>query len=413
MPSVFWSWQSDAPQRETRAIIKEALDDAVAGLNSSVEEAARPDSHLSVDHDTKGLPGSPDIVASILRKIDEATAFVADVTPIGVVGSGQRTRHVANPNVLIELGYAKKSLGLDRIIQVWNTALTGCTTDDLPFDMRGRRGPIAFNLPFGATTEEYRKSRTKLTDALSNALAAIEPKETGQESGPKWKPASAANPAIWFEDGTSLTVNEPHHGSGQKVFPSAPTQYVRLLPKRWDRPTDLPHTHMLGHTSGFSWGRTTGGLLTYSGTIARPELSDSTNGTLLFADTGEIWAIDRWVVAEWRGKQMFHGDEIFGGLVSFLSAQIGQMIGIGAHPPIRVKLGLTGLTGSHWPLPNPVFGEPAALEDKVEFEGVIREKSPGEVRKIVVDYWTVVRDSFGMPPPDEGRITQAMQHYRQ
>lgn len=107
MPSVFWSWQSDASQRETRAIIKEALETAVSNLNGEVEEAVRSDATLSVDHDTKGLPGSPDIVASILEKIDHAVAFVADVTPIGLVDTGKKKRHVANPNVLIELGYAK------------------------------------------------------------------------------------------------------------------------------------------------------------------------------------------------------------------------------------------------------------------------------------------------------------------
>ena len=48
------------------------------------------------------MPGSPDIVATILAKIEAAAVFVADVTPIAVSPGG---KHVANPNVLIELGY--------------------------------------------------------------------------------------------------------------------------------------------------------------------------------------------------------------------------------------------------------------------------------------------------------------------
>jgi len=46
----------------------------------------------------------PDIVATILEKIDNAAAFVGDVTPISVSENGKQ---VANPNVLIELGYSR------------------------------------------------------------------------------------------------------------------------------------------------------------------------------------------------------------------------------------------------------------------------------------------------------------------
>ena len=413
MPSVFWSWQSDAPQRETRGIIKEALELAVAKLNSQVEESARPDGPYAVDHDTKGLSGSPDIVTSILKKIDEATAFVADVTPIGVVETAVRTRHVANPNVLIELGYAKKALGLERVIQVWNTAITNCTLDDLPFDMRGRRGPITFSLPVEASTNDYRATRDQLAKNLEVALAAIATESVTDDVWPQWKPTNPENPAIWFEEGSSLTVNEPNHGSGKKTFPTAPTRYARLLPKHWQRPNDPPHLHMLGHTSGFSWGRTSGGFLTYSGSIVRPELADSTNGTMLFLDTGEVWSIDRWVVNEWRGKTMFHGDDMFGGVVNFLSTQIGQLRGIGGGLPIKVKLGVSGLLESFWPLANPFFGEPAALEDKVEIEGAIESDSRGDIERILTEYWTAVRDAFGIEAPDEGRIAKAMQFYRE
>lgn len=412
MPSVFWSWQSDAPYRETRGIIKEALEIAVADLNASVDAAERPDSALTLDHDTKGLSGSPDIVTSILRKIEEATAFVADVTPIGVVTTRDTLRHVQNPNVLIELGYAKKALGLARVIQVWNTAITGCSVENLPFDMRGRRGPISFQLAVGASTDEYREARAHLSKMLLGALSAISPSSSNDDTWPAWRDSNPQNPAIWFEEGSSLTVNEPHHGSGEKIFPSAPTQYARLLPSRWDKPSDPPHSHMLGHTSGFSWGRTTGGLLTYSGSIVRPELADSTNGTILFYDTGEVWSIDRWVVHEWRGKQMFLGDDMFKGLVSFLSDQIKQMLENGATLPFKVKLGATGLSGSFWPLANPFFGEPAALENAVEIEQSLHGGSREELEQIVVSYWTAVRDAFGMSPPDQGSISKAMQYYR-
>lgn len=95
--TVFWSWQSDQPSRETRSLIRDALIAALDRIAVDLEEADRPE----IDHDTKDMPGSPDIVASILAKIEAAAVFIADVTPIAVTDGG---KHVANPNVLIELG---------------------------------------------------------------------------------------------------------------------------------------------------------------------------------------------------------------------------------------------------------------------------------------------------------------------
>ena len=82
--TVFWSWQSDQPSRETRSLIRDALIAALDRIAVDLEEADRPE----IDHDTKDMPGSPDIVASILAKIEAAAVFIADVTPI----AGKRGR---------------------------------------------------------------------------------------------------------------------------------------------------------------------------------------------------------------------------------------------------------------------------------------------------------------------------------
>ena len=47
---------------------------------------------------------------------------MGDVTPIAVSADGKAC---ANPNVLIELGYAHGTLGESRVLQVWNTAFDG------------------------------------------------------------------------------------------------------------------------------------------------------------------------------------------------------------------------------------------------------------------------------------------------
>ncbi len=83
--TIFWSWQSDLDSRVTRDLVRYALDEAIAMLAADIEEADRP----SLTSDTQGVAGSPDIVATILRKIDEAAVFVGDVTPIAVSASGK------------------------------------------------------------------------------------------------------------------------------------------------------------------------------------------------------------------------------------------------------------------------------------------------------------------------------------
>lgn len=174
MPTVFWSWQSDQPRKITRDVIEMALNSAIKELNADIVAADRDDESLLIDKDTQGIPGSPDITETILRKIDEASAFVADMTPVTTMRVSQgKTKHLQNSNVLIELGYAKKALSPLRLVQVWNTALTNCTPEDLPFDMRGRRGPIAFNLAPTADAAERKLVVNALTKRLVEALRLI------------------------------------------------------------------------------------------------------------------------------------------------------------------------------------------------------------------------------------------------
>jgi len=76
---VFWAWQSDLPGKTGRHFIKEALNEAIDRINES-REIEEPDEELQsgmhLDHDRKGLSGSPDLLANeILKKIDASTVF--------------------------------------------------------------------------------------------------------------------------------------------------------------------------------------------------------------------------------------------------------------------------------------------------------------------------------------------------
>jgi len=129
--TIFYSWQSDLPPRINRNFIENALKKAVKSICNDVSIEAEP----KVDQATRGVPGAPEIFNTILEKIESCEIFVCDVS---IINSGTKARPCPNPNVLIELGYALKKLGWDRIIMLFNKAF-GDPKNDSPFDIPDRR----------------------------------------------------------------------------------------------------------------------------------------------------------------------------------------------------------------------------------------------------------------------------------
>jgi hypothetical protein len=158
--TIFYSWQSDTRAAANRTLIQDALEAAVTELRSDDSITVEP----VVDRDTQAVPGAPDIGGTILEKIDASAAVVADVTIVSR-GNGRPT---PNPNVLIELGYALKSLGPRRVILVQNVAFGG--PEDLPFDLRQKR-VLTYNSEEGAS--ERAPERRRLQAALKDALALV------------------------------------------------------------------------------------------------------------------------------------------------------------------------------------------------------------------------------------------------
>lgn len=148
--TIFYSWQSDI--KESRNFISDCL-----------EKLEKRLSHLmlcNIDRDTKGLAGAPDIGDSIYEKIDVADIFIADVTIINKDFQGRKT---PNPNVMIELGYAIKALGWDRIILLYNRDYGD--VEELPFDINHRR-MTAYSL------SEQKKAEVR-ENIVSNIQATI------------------------------------------------------------------------------------------------------------------------------------------------------------------------------------------------------------------------------------------------
>ncbi len=148
---IFYSWQSDLPNSLNRGLIQKALEKVATEIESDTSVSIEP----VIDRDTQGISGAPDIVSTIFEKIDKSDIFVADVS---IINSSMDCRSTPNPNVLIELGYALKSLGFNSVILVFNTAFG--KIEKLPFDLKMRR-VITFDAPEDCNRSEVRKKLVK------------------------------------------------------------------------------------------------------------------------------------------------------------------------------------------------------------------------------------------------------------
>lgn len=166
---IFFSWQSDAPTLTGRNLIERALERAI-GILAADADIDPADRQLAVDRDSIGVSGSPPLVETIFGKVDRATAFLSDLTYIAERADGRR---MPNPNVLLEHGWALKSLSWRRVISVMNVARGHPDEHPLPFDLQHFRRPIFYDCPDDADEDARRAAREGLTCQFESALRAI------------------------------------------------------------------------------------------------------------------------------------------------------------------------------------------------------------------------------------------------
>ena len=132
---IFYAWQDDLPRGFNRFAIRNALDIAAAHLTRSLSIESGNAMNVLIDEATRDLSGSPHIPTSILKKIQTADIFVADVTT--VMCDRVDARKAPNANVVFELGYALSYLGWERILLLVNDAHGSVL--ELPFDFDRQR----------------------------------------------------------------------------------------------------------------------------------------------------------------------------------------------------------------------------------------------------------------------------------
>lgn len=156
---IFFSWQSDVPGN--RSYIDKKIKAAITEIKKMPEMKGI---EIDYDHSTQNRAGSPDIVETIHEKINNCDVFIADITPITAINTGENNgeKLIPNPNVMTEAGFALRAIGNNRIILLMRSDKGNI--DDLPFDIRHRRVTLFPN-------DVKEKSRFSLT---SMTLAAIE-----------------------------------------------------------------------------------------------------------------------------------------------------------------------------------------------------------------------------------------------
>lgn len=227
---IFWSWQSDTPKDIGRFFVRDALREAIQALKTD-EHVLEPlereaAAKLELDSDRQGVPGSPDLAATIFDKIEAADVFVADVTLVGATPEGKK---LINSNVAIEYGHAHKALGFRRVLMVQNHHYGDGGA--LPFDLRQKSWPLHYTLAPDATkaeiTTERARFKAKLTEALRPYLSMGSAATQTHVEIP-----TTFNKAVFAERHEIIAQNHaPAPDAIDYRFDGARALYLRLIPR--------------------------------------------------------------------------------------------------------------------------------------------------------------------------------------
>jgi hypothetical protein len=413
---VFWSWQSDTPGRIGRHFVRDALNAAIERLKETpeieepTEREARSAMHL--DHDRKGIPGSPDLARVILEKIEQSAVFVADVTPVAMTTTQTdetQRKKVINPNVAIELGYALHALGDGALLMVMNEHYG--RRADLPFDLQSKAGPILFNLAPDADRKTITAASRQLASQLAEALelCIAQHVEIIRQARPFRQAEAKDGPARFRAPGEPLGIEDPR-GTNIFLAPGS-AMWLRLMPrfdppKKWTSPElgkafnrgiNLPT--LIGPANGTHRFRAEDGV----GTCVLFGDEVQTNTAAFAFKTGEVWAIDTWVLG--AEQTMLLSVEIEKMLTEQLPHYGYFLSLLGLEEPYRWIAGLTGVKNRQLQYPPERYsiripGMPGRLcaSEQVITEGVYDGKqSP---MSTLLPFFKDIYDACGIERPE-------------
>jgi len=372
--TVFFSWQSDRPNETGRQLIENALKQAIKAISkdTTLDPAVRD---LRVDKDTKGVPGTPPIMAIIFKKINQAAVFVPDLTFVAGRNQGEG---IPNPNVLIEYGYALKRLGWEKLVPVMNTAYGIPTKANLPFDLGHLRFPIEFACPEGADEATRDRVQKELAKDLENAIRLIlksakpsPPKRPIQERPPFLARQTGQTPGRFTGGAVDLGLTLEERGLVDPVrvtLSSKPAIWLRLFPvyrserkwgfgelrKEWQKKMILPL--FSPQEGGFGVLRAEDKLTIYSSTTDI-YTQKQVETILTIFDSGEIWSTDTRQLAFAKSNRLIPLD--MNKFARSLTDYADFLLALGLEPPYCWIAGMEDLEG--WRLPVPGLDGPFSL----------------------------------------------------
>jgi hypothetical protein len=391
---VFWSWQSDTPGKVGRHFVRDALTAAIQQLKEApdVEEPTERETRaaMHLDQDRKGISGSPDLARVILEKIEQSTVFVADVTPVGIV-TAKAEQHppkkIINPNVAIELGYALHALTDRALLMVMNEHYGGRA--DLPFDLQSKAGPIMFTLPPDADKQRIAAAARQLTAQLVEALRpyVVQQVEKTRQGKPFPEAEAEDGPARFRAPGEpighlwGIGPLGTRLGNSVSLAVGAAT-WLRLMPpfdpgKRWTA-EELRDAYRAGTVvlQPFIWSSLRA-LRADDGIGNCHLLTDQAQETISVAfafETGEVWAIDTYVLGSHPGE--LYVAEIEQGWTERLKDYATFLQRLGLRAPFRWIAGVVGVNRYRLQYPPPQgqmripgWQGPECLSDQIIAEG--------------------------------------------
>jgi hypothetical protein len=381
--TIFFSWQSDRSPDEGRNLIESAMKSAIQRLGEAAEIEESLRDALSLDKDTKGVPGNPPIFETILKKIDRSAIFVPDLTAVAKRANGEL---IPNPNVLIEYGWALKSRGYHQIVPVMNTAHGDPREFPLPFDMAHLRFPVLYSLPDGSPAADRRRVREELARVFEGAFQTILESEEFRSQLPK-PPTSPP-----FPEKESLYGRARFRAAGKPLgiaseglierienraarnikLADGPAYWLRVIPivepkAKLSTQTIKDKGLQLGvvplvrpvQSIGFVRGEDGGGFYPVQDT-------DTANSVAYVFNTGEIWVVDAWL------SHIPKFLELNERILSASLQQCAEFLGrVGINGPYKWIAGMEGIQHRRLVLadrPHALLG--TCVVDRIEKDGI-------------------------------------------
>jgi hypothetical protein len=416
---VFYSWQSDTPDRVGRNFLRDALKEAITHLKlaATLEEAER--SAPASQPEEEQAAGSPGQLKEILKKIGAAAALVADVTPIGQTLKGIEransgpVRKFADSDVAFETGYAVHALGDRKVILVMNAHYGW--HEDLPLNLRSLGSALTFTLVPNASRPEIESERKKFVSrlvlALSQSLNAS-PIANGTAGH-----APRANRAAYYRAG-EIIARSGKSGPAEISYSYASDMlcYLRLTPlPALERPLSLAMLSKVVNRAPLLSREPEGGLTGKNdyGAIAFEPASPPSRGpgnlassTQLFI-TGELWSVGGSLIATERGerpewiKLPFLSSVIFERVyydhLRQLTAFALEQLTLSA--PWEVECGIAGSKGLHlWLASQDTLGP--IVQPDVIVRRTMKSASEAEMDSILLEFFSLLHAAAGSERPE-------------